>query len=84
MKCLGVFFGLKHVANFSTEKKTIKKVPFPPHNKSSTSKHARFFPQRLVAEGFEGLSTPFKKDLKQRDGNLSTRFFGLKLRGGAW
>ena len=82
MKCLGVFSGWNMLPTSPPRKKTIKKGSLPPHNKSSTSKHARFFPQRLVAEGFEGLSTPFKKDLKQRDGNLSTRFLVWTPRGG--
>lgn len=77
-----MFFRVETCCQLLHRVKPLKKVPFPLTTKAALQKMAGFFPQRLVAEGFEGLSSPFKKDLKQRAGNLSTRFFGFKLREG--
>ena len=74
IKCLGVFSGWNMLPT-SPPSKTIKKGSFPPHNKSSTSKNGRFFPQRLVAEGFEGLSSPFKKKTSNKGMEISPPVF---------
>lgn len=60
IKCLGVFWA-ETCCQLLHRVKPLKKVPFPLTTKAALQKMAGFCPQRLVAEGFEGLSSPFKK-----------------------